>query len=286
MKNLLTFLILTALLSHDIFAQSSVWKISKDGNELFIGGTIHLLREKDFPLPAEFDAAYKSSSILVFETDMSQLQTVEFQQKLMSKAMYPGDSTIKDVLSPETLTNLEKECTAIGLPFQQMHKLRPSVLILTIVVMHYQKLGINSPGVDAHFHELAVEDSKEILSFESIDSQIDLMANMGAGNEDEFVAHSLEDLQRVKEELLTLIKSWEEGDTKNNEKELKEMKKDYPVIYEDLLVKRNNNWMPQIESFFETQDIEFVLVGNLHLHGKDGILKQLSSKGYTIDQLK
>jgi len=285
-KNLLTFLLLVSLCSYETLAQSSVWKISKNGDNVFIGGTIHLLREQDFPLPEEFETAYHSSSILVFETDISKMESVEFQQGLMAKAVYPGDSTILDVLSPETVESLEKECAAIGLPFQQMQKLRPSMLVLTIVVMHYQKLGVNSPGVDVHLHKLAIEDSKEVLSFESIDHQINLIANMGAGNEDEFVVHSLRDLKRVKEELLTLIKSWKTGSIKENEKELKDMKKDYPVLYEELLVNRNEAWLPQIESFFNTDDTEFILVGNLHLHGKDGILKQLKKKGYAIEQVK
>jgi len=44
-------------------------------------------------------------------------------------------------------------------------------------------------------------------------------------------------------------------------------------------------WLPQIKAFFETEDTEFMLVGNLHLHGKDGILKQLSDDGYVVTQI-
>lgn len=286
MKIYLSIFLMVTVLTFDAFAQSSVWKISKNGSDVFIGGTIHLLREQDFPLPDEFDEAYQSSSILVFETDINKMGSAEFQQSLMSKAIYSGDSTINDVLSAETMESLENECTALGLPFQQLQKLRPSVLILTIVVMHYQNLGINSPGVDAHYHKRATEDTKKILSLESIEEQINLIANMGAGNEDEFVTHSLEDLKRVKEELLTLIQAWKEGDVEESIKDLDEMKQNYPKLYEDLLLKRNEAWMPQIKELFDSEDTEFILVGNLHLHGTDGILKQLKDDGYKIIQVK
>jgi uncharacterized protein YbaP (TraB family) len=286
MKHLVFAFVFILFLIDESFAQSSVWKISNRDTEIYIGGTIHLLRSQDFPLPKEFDTAYESSSILVFETDISMLETMEFQQNLMAKAIYPGDSTINDVLSKKTLEKLEKECIALGLPFEQMEKVRPSLLILTMAVMHYQKLGINTPGVDRHFYNRGLEDTREFLSLETIDEQINLIVSMGKGYEDDFVLHSLEDLEKVKEELFNLIKSWKEGNSEENIKDLEEMEREYPELYKELLIKRNNSWLPQIESFFETEEIEFVLVGNLHLHGKDGILVYLENEGYTVEQMK
>src|SRR5262245_36398242 len=46
---------------------SSVWSVEKDGHKLHIGGTIHLLREEDYPLPDVFEQAYAESKKLVFE---------------------------------------------------------------------------------------------------------------------------------------------------------------------------------------------------------------------------
>lgn len=42
-------------------ANSSVWKISKNNDHIFIGGTIHILPEEEFPLPNEFLNAYKNT---------------------------------------------------------------------------------------------------------------------------------------------------------------------------------------------------------------------------------
>jgi uncharacterized protein YbaP (TraB family) len=39
-------------------SKSSVWEISKDGKTLFLGGSIHLLREQDLPLPFAFDVKF------------------------------------------------------------------------------------------------------------------------------------------------------------------------------------------------------------------------------------
>ncbi len=253
---------------------------------MYFGGTIHLLREQDFPLPEPFDKAYEASSVLVFETDIGQAETIEFQQKLLAKASFPGDSTVEDVLNEESMKLLEKECADLGLGFSQLKKLRPSILIVTLVAIHYQKIGINSPGVDVHFQKRGLEDSKEILTLETVEEQIELITEMGKGHENEFVQHSLEDLKEVENELMKLINSWKEGKSKENEEELQEMKTEFPELYDELVLERNNNWLPQIEALFDNESTEFVLVGNLHLHGEDGLLNQLKNKGYQISQVK
>ena len=47
------FLANSALLS----AKGPVWKVSKGGQTVYLGGTIHLLSPSDYPLPEEFEEA-------------------------------------------------------------------------------------------------------------------------------------------------------------------------------------------------------------------------------------
>ena len=53
---------------------SSVWVISRNGNTLYLGGSIHILRDDDFPLPTEFDLAFSQSTVLVLEADLEQME--------------------------------------------------------------------------------------------------------------------------------------------------------------------------------------------------------------------
>lgn len=66
----------------------------------------------------------------------------------------------------------------------------------------------------------------------------------------------------------------------------KKMEKEYPEIYQKVLVDRNNSWISTIESYFESEAVEFVLAGALHMHGKNGILHHLEERGYRISQLE
>ena len=51
-----------------------------------------------------------------------------------------------------------------------------------------------------------------------------------------------------------------------------------------LLVERNRNWLPKLESFFARRGRTFVVVGAAHLVGPDGLLAMLKSKGYSVEQ--
>ena len=55
-------------------------------------------------------------------------------------------------------------------------------------------------------------------------------------------------------------------------------------MYDELIVKRNNAWMPKIEAMLKTKQVEFILVGALHLAGEDGVLAKLASQGYSIQK--
>jgi uncharacterized protein YbaP (TraB family) len=54
---------------------------------------------------------------------------------------------------------------------------------------------------------------------------------------------------------------------------------------EDLIKNRNDNWMKKLPGIVGNQST-FIAVGALHLPGKDGLIKQLQQKGYTLTPIK
>ena len=56
-------------------------------------------------------------------------------------------------------------------------------------------------------------------------------------------------------------------------------------MYEYLLVERNENWLEKINHMLLDPKVEFVLVGSLHMAGKEGLISMLRQQGVTIEQL-
>jgi len=267
-------------------AESSVWKVQKDNAVMYLGGTCHVLRQSDFPLPAEFDKAYKATARLVFETDLSKLQDPATQHLMMSKAMYTDGTTLDTYLSPEVYRLLGKYCASNSIPIDGLKQFKASMVIVTITAMELMKLGISQEGVDLFFHKLATQDKKAIEKLETVEEQISFITEMGKGEEDAFVRYSLSEIKNIKTDFEALLTAWKKGDEKKlDEMMIAELKTKTPKVYKQLITDRNENWLPKIEAFGKTPEKEFILVGVGHLVGPDGLLATLKKKGYTVEKL-
>jgi uncharacterized protein YbaP (TraB family) len=264
-----------------------VWKISKGGYQLYIGGTIHLLAQNDYPLPEVFDLAYQQASQVILELDMRELQGQAFQQAMLQAALYADDTTLQQVLKPDTYEVLAAQLAGYGVPIESFAKFRPGMVVLTLALMELQRLGLTGTGVDAFYSARATADRKTLGALETVQAQLDFIRTMGEGDEDALVTHTLEDLKRMPELMQELKAAWREGDI--NELAaiaLEPWKNEFPELYQSLLVRRNMAWVPEIEAMLATRDIELVLVGALHLVGDEGVLAMLAKRGYAVEQLR
>ena len=286
MKRIIITFVSCFVLCSSVWADTSVWKVSDNGKELFLGGTCHVLRRSDFPLPNEFDQAYARSELIVFETDIDKSNSPETQQKMISRMIYRDGTSLKDHLSPSTYDRLNKSCEEAGIPLTSLNNFKPVMVMLTLLIVELKKLGIMEEGVDRRYYQKSRQDNKPTFILETIDEQIDFIASMGEGNEDDFVRHSLDELNRTKEIFEQLIRFWKQGDSEDLDRLFIEpTKRDFPEIYRTVLKARNDIWLPKIEAYLMTKEIEFVLVGFAHLVGEDGIVEQLKRRGYRVEKL-
>ena len=286
MKRLVLSTIFIFTISLSANAETSLWKVQSGSSVIYIGGTIHILRESDYPLPKEFASAYKDSETIIFETDIEKLQSPDAQLMLLNKVRYTDGLGLEKVLSPEAYNLLEKYCDSVGFPISSMDQFKPVMIVLMLLTLELQSLSVDQAGVDVYFYKQATTDGKDIKGLETVEEHIEFISSMGLGNEDDFVIHSINDIKMTGKIINGLIDAWKNG----NEKELSgqfidPMKRDYPKLYKTLLVERNRNWLPRIEACFKGPPKEFLLVGVGHLIGEDGIIEQLKRRGYQVKKM-
>ena len=116
MKALIVTVVTSVLLVNSYcLSAGSVWVAEKEGNKVFVGGTVHMLSEKDYPLPDAYMTAYQQSDELLFETDVESLSSMETQMKIVQQLSHQDGKTIYDELSPETIKRLEQHFSARGI---------------------------------------------------------------------------------------------------------------------------------------------------------------------------
>lgn len=268
-------------------AETSVWKVSDGENVLYLGGTVHVLAASDLPLPAAFQVAFGKTDTLVLETDIAAFTHIEGQQRLIQSMRYSGGHRLPDMVSVETYQKLESYAQAQGLPVGVFEFLKPSGVAITLLTLELHKADIVQAGVDAIFYAQAKEAGRPMKGLETTEEHIGYVADMGEGLEDQFIRQTLADMGKTTESLREIVAAWRIGDLKLLEAAvISEMPEKYPKLYQELLVARNENWMPQIIAMLHSAEQEFILVGAAHLVGPDGLLMQLEAKGYTIRQME
>jgi len=286
MKKRISLILLGLLFAGTAFSQSSVWEVSKNGHTLYLGGSAHLLRAEDYPLPSEFDTAFEKSDRLVLEVDVAQMANPEIAQQMMTQMMLPGEETLQTVLNTETYQLLEAKCAELSVPLENIMKFKPAMVATILTMVKMQQIGFEPQGVDTYYLAKASEKNLPTDFLETVDFQINALVHIGEGYENEFVKYTLDDLDNLQTDIDRLIPEWRTGTSEFINSEIAEMKEMFPTVYKSIMTDRNTDWLPKIENYLTDEPVEFIIVGLAHLQTDDGLLAALQSKGYTVTQVK
>lgn len=281
----LSSLLILCLATTNGWAKSSVWKVTKGREHIYIGGTVHILPPSAFPLPKEFDKAYQDSDSIVLEAKLPDASDTAFQRLMTQKMAYSNGQSINDFLSKNTQQQLSSYVSSFGGDMCRLEHLKPGFLLSMFALQEAQRAGLSGEGVDVFYSKKAQQDNKQIVYFETAEFQINMLANLGIGNEETFIKSNLEEMQGFKTMFKDLLSAWRTG----NEQQLVElaitpMASDSKSL-KTLLIDRNKNWAKQIDNMFSDKDREFVLVGVAHLVGNNSVLDLLKAQGYRVQRL-
>jgi len=284
LKTLLCTLFCSLAFYGSAAAGTSVWVVRSGDALIYLGGTCHLLRPMDYPLPEGFEKAYAEAQRIVFEADPAELNSSQIQQTLAHRSLYPEGAGLDTVLTTATYGRLQDYCRSRDLPLAALNRLKPPMLALSLLAIELQRAGVTTAGADFHFYDRAVADGKSTDSLETVEQQIDCLLTMGEGEEDAFVTYALEDMEGLPLLIDRLIAAWREGDEEAIAGLVLTSKLEMPTLYRTLYVERNAAWLPRIENLLQTPETELVLVGVGHLVGEEGVVAELRRRGYTLEK--
>lgn len=263
-----------------------LWEIRSDaGTEGYLVGSVHLMKPDVYPLDAAFDAAFAASDAVVFEVNLDSAQT-QAQTLLPQLGMYAGSTTLQDVLSDDTFAKLQATTDSLGLPIARLQRMEPWVVSISLPAILYQRAGYTpGSGIDAHFFQKAKEAGKAIEALETTEEQLRIFDDLPTDLQEALLRYSLERAGSTVERMDEIVAAWTQGDTEPLEALFRdEMQQTFPTLYERLLVARNQNWMPQIESMLSADARPMIVVGTGHMVGADGLVAMLQAQGYTVEQ--
>ncbi len=265
-----------------------LWKVSKGGSTVYLLGSMHLLKDADYPLSPDVDAAYKDAEKLVFEISPADLNSPATAAAILLHGTYRDPKhKLQDDLSPSTWKQLVSYGAKNNLPVAMLQKLEPWTMSLTLLALEVQKIGMKPElGLDMHFMQMAKTDHKSTAGLETVDQQLAFFYDAPIKVQVDMLRQSIDEIADFQKAMDKEHDTWRRGDADAIQAETKKEFAKYPDLYQNLLAQRNRNWIPQIEKMLaDGNNDTLLIVGAAHLPGSDGVVKLLQQKGYTVERI-
>ena len=265
----------------------SLWEVQGNTNSIYLLGSVHLLREKDYPLPSRIEDAYQEAESIYMEIDMDDLDPVAMQTLINELGVLDDGQTLKDLLGDERYADAATAAESMDIPLELLSKTEPWLAAITIEQMVLARLGFNPTlGVEMRFSAKAVADGKPVEGFETVEEQISFLDGLSPEAQNDMLMQTLQEGIDIESMMDQLIDAWHRGDVAFFEETVLADMQGFPELYDVIVVDRNVRWIEQINELLDDEDDYLIIVGALHLVGPDGVPALLEAQGTPVQQLK
>lgn len=278
-KILFAIIALLGMVSHGQNQKSLLWKISGNGikEPSYLFGTIHMTCDATLEKPT-LEALEKTSQ-LYLELDMDD---PGMQATMMLGMMMKDGKTMKSMMSAEDYKIVDAylmEHTGFTLSlFNTMKPFMVSTLVLP------KLLDCPMQSVETELMNVAKAQKEEIFGLETVREQMAVFDAIPYQVQvDELVKSAKGGFAEDKKELDKMFETYQSKDVDAMQKLTMDSDNKITSDYQDVLLnKRNENWIPKIETIIKEKPT-FFGVGAGHLGGEKGVIALLKKKGYKVE---
>lgn len=230
---------------------------------------------------------FNQTEQVVGEIDLT-IDPIKLSMALQPYMMAPADSTLSVVLAGEDMNTLnvqfEKWAPMPGMQLQMLEPLKPMAVSTMLAAGMSQEV---MPGfdpnqqLDTYFFQNGTKEGKKILALETPEYQGEVLFNMIPLK---VQAETLIEMLKKPEESLETAKKLADAYQARDLNAMIELSKEsdeHPEFMENILYKRNADWMTKLPTIIE-ENPSFIVVGALHLAGPQGILEGLKAEGFSV----
>lgn len=267
-------------------AGPALWVVRDADSTIYLFGTVHVLRPTTAWGTDAVDSAFESADEVWFE--ISNPDDAAAMMPLIQQYGISPQRPLSSLLTAEEMAELNAAATGIGMPAGQVDMLRPWFAALTLSVAPLVKAGYDpQSGVELVLKGRAQAAGKPIKAFETIDSQIRILAELPEQEQLAFLRSTLEDYENAHVMVDAMVSDWSRGDVEALDRLIvQEMKQDSQVVYDAMLTNRNTNWANQIQQILAGSGTAFIAVGAAHLAGDDSVQSILAQRGVTAERVE
>jgi uncharacterized protein YbaP (TraB family) len=254
-------------------------------NTVYLFGSIHLLRPGDVGLPRAAEDAYVDAEQLVMEIDMDDPAIADptaMALQMQRSAQLPDGQSLRTVLGDD-YASIASRAREAGLDLGALDGFAPWLVATILLQLEMTRRGfVAEHGIEQQLAERAVTDGKPIVGLETPAQQFAVLAGLSLAEQKRFLLMTMEESAHADARLEHLLAAWRTGDTAALADVLSEEFDAFPELYRPLTEDRNRAWVEQLDGLLDDRDDYLVVVGALHLVGRNSVVDLLRQRGYTV----
>ncbi|MEM9377570.1 MAG: TraB/GumN family protein [Pseudomonadota bacterium] len=278
---------LTAAQSTSGPGEPVLWTLSDEDTDIYMFGTVHLLRPDLAWRTEAFDAALDAADTIVFEVDMdSEKAQRAIATDFLTRGVFQDGRTLRDVLSDEDEAVISAAFESLGVPFDAINTFEPWMASINLSMMSISQDGYDpESGVERVIFRDVRDAGKQFAYLETINDQADAFDLLPEADQVSMLYETALLLDESPRMLDLLVEEWADGDMAGIEALManSEAHGFTDAAYQSVLVKRNQNWLPKIEAMLDEPGTFLIAAGAGHFAGPDSVIAMLRERGYTIE---
>jgi uncharacterized protein YbaP (TraB family) len=269
-------------------AAPAVWRATAPGagaGSLYLLGSVHMGTRQMLDLGQPVEEAYRRSDELVVEVDVTRLGLEEMVALIERYATFAPPRTLRDVLSPPVLGQLEAYLAERDVPLANVERFKPWFVSFVVAQLELQAAGYEVElGVDHVLMERASAE-KPIVELETVASQLQMLDRLPAPLQELMLEDILARVDHFAEEVAELVDAWKAGDESRLEDLVFSPLARFPeleVFYDLVFFQRNERMTARLAELAGDGKTRLVVLGAGHMVGSRGIPAQLGERGYRV----
>jgi uncharacterized protein len=266
-------------------ALHSLWELHGKHNTVYLLGSIHVLRQSDYPLAAPVMDAYADSKSLLMEVNLEEIDSERVQSEMLASAVLPDGKTLPDILGNARYARANALAREVGVELANFDTFAPWFAAEAISQLQLAQLGFQpEAGVEMYFSDKAHKDGKSVAGLETVHDQISLFQNMSMDTQAEYLLSSLDQAKELPSQVDAMVRAWKRGDSQWFANQMQSELRQDPALYQAVLGARNRKWLPKIEALLNDDKNYLVIVGDGHLVGAGSVIDLLKKDGIGATQ--
>ena len=261
-------------------ANTLLWEISGNGlkSPSYMFGTYHFAGKSFIDSMTVVNEKLKNANAIVGELVMDSTMATKLVPFMLMK-----NNFLDKLLTPTEYKFVEEYFKKVsGYDLKMFNSMKPMAIQITIMGLTAPStFSKENPAIDEYFQTYASANGKPVYGLETAEDQGEILFGSTLERQKELLLKSIKEEAKNKKTADDLYQNYILQDLAKMESLFKVDDNTTQAEMDKLLKNRNDKWMEKLPTMMQKESL-FIAVGAGHLLGKDGLIKGLKDKGYSV----